>query len=128
MINKPIETYKDIRRAQQTYKLASYYPGMDNGTLNFIFDFIENGSNMVVGGHDKITFYVLKKLVKTIPMKMDDAQARYIKDVSLFSGVINYTYMPSAKSKSSSGSSYTSYTSSSTSSYSSGGGSSNNNN
>ena len=64
MINKPIETYKDMRRAQNTYKFANYFPEMDNGTLNFIFDFVEDEKNKVVGEHEKITFYVSNKVVR----------------------------------------------------------------
>ena len=71
MINKPIETYKDLVRAKNTYDFARNYPDMDNGTLNFIFDFTETIGAKVIGNKDKIMFYVNAKLVKTVDMKMD---------------------------------------------------------
>ena len=139
MINKPIETYKDMRRAQNTYKFANYFPEMDNGTLNFIFDFVEDEKNKVVGEHEKITFYVSNKVVKTIPKKMDANSAKTIKEIYLYSGIISYAYVTPTRTYSSSGgysssysssytSSYTSYSSSSSSSSYSSGRSSNNNN
>ena len=138
MINKPIETYKDLVHAKNTYDFAVYYPTMDNGTLNYIFDFIHTAGAKVVGTGAHILFYVQARQIKAVNIKMDADKAKNVKDVEIVDGkfyVIPKEHIISPSSGGSSigyigsTSSYTSYSSSSSSSsYSSGGGSSNNNN
>ncbi|MBO7462343.1 MAG: hypothetical protein J6T96_07080 [Bacteroidales bacterium] len=135
MINKPIETYKDLVHAKNTYDFAAFYPTMDNGTLNFIFDFTESEGSKVSGFATCIYFYSNDNLVKTVNMKMLESKAKYVECVSIIDGKLSINYNGNYIDTSAvtldtySRSSYTSYSSSSSSSsYSSGGGSSNNNN
>ncbi|MBQ5540760.1 MAG: hypothetical protein IIU03_11070 [Bacteroidales bacterium] len=116
MINKEITTYKELLRAKNAYSFAKYYD-LDNGLLNFIYDFTADPNNRVVGNDTSIMFYTGTKLVKSVSKPMiTKAKSVSITDDGFY---VVPVYTPS---------SYSSYSSSSGSSYSSGGGSSNNNN
>ncbi|MBQ3619141.1 MAG: hypothetical protein IKB95_05135, partial [Bacteroidales bacterium] len=134
MINKPIETYNDLVRAKNTYDFAANYPDMDNGTLNFIYDFSDTIGAKVVGNENQILFYVNAKLVKTIDMKMSEGAARYYSTVQIVDRRYYATFKISSPSSSSgvaagaAVASYSSYSSRDDSSYSSGRSSNNNNN
>ena len=101
MINKPIETYKDLVRAKNTYDFAVRYPEMDNGTLNFIFDFTATIGAKVVGTKENILFYVNAKLVKTVDMKMSEEYSKYVESYNIVDGRFYATYAHTASSGSS---------------------------
>ena len=92
MINKKIETYKELVRAKNTYDFAKYYPTMDNGTLNFIFDFAGSDGSKVAGFATCIYFYSHDNLVKTINIKMVESKAKYIECVSIIDGKLSIQY------------------------------------
>ena len=106
MINRPIETYKQLVRAKAAYDFAQLYD-IDNVMLNYIYDFTESPQNKVVGDPNSIKFYVNGKLVKTVNVKMKESEAKYYKSVNITGGEIGYVWMPNAFSSESS-SSYTS--------------------
>ncbi|MBQ3690441.1 MAG: hypothetical protein II937_11370, partial [Bacteroidales bacterium] len=124
MINKEIKTLNEIRRAKNAYAFTSYYE-MDNGTLNFIYDFTASNLNKVIGTDKGLSFYVNGKLVKNIPLKLKGVYEKSIKNVTISDGAFYVSYLHATNFGSSS---YYSSDSSYSSSSSYSGGSSNNNN
>ncbi|MBQ5403940.1 MAG: hypothetical protein IIU11_06200, partial [Bacteroidales bacterium] len=120
MINKEIKTLNEIRRAKNAYSFTLYYE-MDNGTLNFIYDFTSSNLNKVIGTEKGLSFYVNGKLVKNIPLKLKTGYENSIKNVTISDGAFYVSYLHATNFGSSSYySSDSSYSSSSSSSYSGG--------
>lgn len=61
--SKKINTYNDIKRAKVAYDYAKTY-NLDNDELNFIFDFIADNNNKIIGKKDGLYFYQGTLLVK----------------------------------------------------------------
>ena len=117
MIEREIKTYNQIMKARLACRLADDY-SIDEDTLNYIYDFIQEPGCLVVGRKNSLLFYKDKQLVKTVPANPKDG----IESATISSDANTYDVVPiwvPAESHSSGGSS-------GGSSYS--GGSSNNNN
>ena len=120
MINKEIKTLNELRRAKSAYNFAKYYD-LDNAELNYIYDFIADSNNKVVGNDKGLFFYVSDKLVKQINKSLASEFAGNVSSVSISDD--GFYVVPIVTS-----SSYSSYSSDNSSSYSGGGSSNNNNN